>query len=119
MQELTEKVEQIDRRFDRLEADENIERIAGKLSEWLPTARPDEPMWADRRTDIRTGDIPDSLPTDDPDVALQAWEGTVDGLAQATGYPPSVVEDALEHLEQEIHIVHRTDDGRYFKEGTR
>lgn len=117
MRELDEKIERIDRKFDRLEADEEIERIAGKVSEWLPTARPEEPLWLDTRTDIRTGSIPDHLPTDDPDIALDAWSGTIDGLAQATGYPPGVVDDALEHLERTINIVHRTEDDRYFKEG--
>lgn len=117
MQELTETVEGIERRFDRLEADEDIERIAGKISEYLPTARPGTDLWADTKTDIRTGAIPDHLPTDDPDIALNAWEGTPEGLAQATGYPPGVVDDACEHLERTINIVHLTDEGAYFKEG--
>lgn len=117
MRELTDKVEQIDRRFDRLEADEDIARIAGKVSEWLPQVRPGTAGWQDTQTDIRIGDIPEYLPTDDPRIALNVWEGTIDGLAQVTGYPPGVVEDACEHLERTINIVHRTEDGRYFKEG--
>lgn len=122
LDEVVQKLERLDNRLDLLEADDDIERIAGKVSEWLPFARPGDGPWVDQLAEIRTGNVPESIPTSDPAVAELAWQGTIAGLAQVSGYPEPLVEDALEQLEREIHIVHAVEHSgatRYYKEGER
>jgi len=118
LDDIVDMLERLDRRLDLLEADDDIERIAGKLSEWLPIGRPGEGPWEDQLAEIRTGNVPDSIPTDDIAVAELAWQGTPGGLAQVSGYPQSLVEEALEQLKREIHVIHSVNHGgtmRYYK----
>ena len=124
--DMDDRFSDIERRLERLEdhaqATGDIDRVAGKVIEWLPTINPETVGWEDRFDHIAHGDVPDSYPSDDPAMADAAWTGTPEGLAKAVGYPPDLVEQALEKLEKDVHVVHSVEhEGkkRWYKAGVR
>lgn len=106
LEDIIGMLERLDRRLDLLEADDEIDRIAGQVSEWLPVGRPGQGAWEYQLTEIKTGNGPDSILTDDRPVAELEWQSKAGGLSQVSGYPQTLVKDALDQLKREIHIVH-------------
>lgn len=99
---------------------EDLDRVAGRLSEWLPAGEPGSGGWHDLLVEIRTGNVPERLPTEDEAAAERAWSGSPGALADAAGYPPDVAEEALEMLEREVPSVRSCEykgTPRYYRMG--
>lgn len=124
--DMDDRFGELERRLERLEdhaeATGDLDRIAGKVIEWLPTIQPGQVGWEDRFDHIAHGDVPETYPSNDPAMADAAWTGTPEGLAKAVAYPKDLVKKALESLEKDVHIVHSVEyDGqkRWYKSGVR
>lgn len=124
--DMDDRFGELERRLERLEdhaeATGDLDRIAGKVIEWLPTIQPGQVGWEDRFDHIAHGDVPETYPSNDPAMADAAWTGTPEGLAKAVAYPKDLVKKALESLEKDAHIVHSVEyDGqkRWYKSGVR
>lgn len=99
--------------------DPEVSEVASEVLQILPTVRPRTREWEDelqnRKTQLQAAQVGHEPDEEGARKAVEAWKGTVDGLATSLDEPTHIVRKALQKLMKDTHQVWETEDGRYVR----
>ena len=119
--ELNNRMNSVEKQVDTLQSavrkDPQTEELANEVFSLLPDEKPGTRAWREENKTLHQQAQAES----DPKIQKQAhaWEGTTEALAKAFDKPERKIDDALDLLRAETHLIfsEETGDGkkRYYK----
>jgi Arc/MetJ-type ribon-helix-helix transcriptional regulator len=120
--DLNDRMNSVEKQVDTLQSairkDPQNENLANEVFSLLPDEKPGTPAWREERSNFQAyaqGEF-------EPEIQREAlaWEGTTEALARAFAKPERKIDEALDILLAETHLIYseETGDGkkRYYKE---
>lgn len=117
LSELVDTVNDLEGRVEGLEeeaeTEPEIEELSGEVFDLLPDEKPGSDDWEIEKSRLQSVAVNEGERS--PEELQLGWEGTPEGLAQALDVYKKDVEDAIDNLRENTHLIRSTDDGRYYK----